>query len=162
TAIVTVVGVAGVMHLIVEVRELRVQGLTQRAALLKTGVLLAGSILGAVMTDVSGFGSLWCASDEPIRDFGTMMVAGSFLVLPAICLMFSALALLFARDGAAEHGWGEVHLGYWLMRSVDAVHAKPKTVAAITTIVALVASLGAVRLEIETDFTHNFRRDSPI
>src|SRR5262249_24239453 len=88
TAIVTVVGVAGVMHLIVEIRELRVQGLTQRGALMKCGVLLAGPILGAVLTDVSGFGSLWWASVEPVRDFGTMMVAGSFLVLPAICLIF--------------------------------------------------------------------------
>jgi predicted RND superfamily exporter protein len=162
TAIVTVVGVAGVMHLIVEIRELRVQGLTQRAALLKLGVLLAGPILGAVLTDVSGFGSLWWASVEPIRDFGTMMVAGSFLVLPAICLIFPALALAFARDRQAERGWGEVHLGYWLMRSVDAVHARPKTVAAVAAAVAFIASLGAIRLEVETDFTHNFRRGSRI
>ena len=162
TAIVTVVGVAGVMHLIVEIRDLRVRGLRQREALLKCGVLLAGPILGAVFTDVSGFGSLWWASVEPIRDFGTMMVAGSFLVLPAICLIFPALALAFTRDRQAEHGWGEVHLGYWLMRSVDAVHARPKTVAIVTALVALIASLGAVRLEIETDFTHNFRRGSRI
>jgi predicted RND superfamily exporter protein len=162
TAIVTVVGVAGVMHLIVEIRELRVQGLTQRAALLKCGMLLAGPILGAVLTDVSGFGSLWCASVEPVRDFGTMMVAGSFLVLPAICLIFPALALALTRDRQATHGWGEVHLGYWLMRSVDAVHSHPKTVAAATAALALIASLGAVRLEIETDFTRNFRRGSRI
>jgi len=162
TAIVTVVGVAGVMHLIVEVRELRTQGLTQRAAMLKAGVLLAGPIFAAVLTDVSGFGSLWWASVKPVSDFGTMMVVGSFLVLPAMCLMFPALALAFARDGKKEHGWGEVQLGQWLMRSVDAVQARPKTVAFVTAFIALVASLGAVRLEVETDFTHNFRRGSRI
>ena len=91
-----------------------------------------------------------------------MMVIGSCLVLPAICLLFPALALVFTRDGKKEHGWGEVQLGHWLMRSVDAVQARPKTVAFVTAVVALVASLGAVRLEVETDFTRNFRRGSRI
>jgi len=162
TAIVTVVGVAGAMHLIVEVRELRTQGLSPRAALQKCGVLLAWPIVAAVLTDVTGFGSLWWASVEPVRDFGTMMVVGSALVLPALMLLFPAVSLAFARDQKTEHGWGEVSVGYWLMRSVDAVQARPKTVAFVTAIVALVASLGAVRLEVETDFTHNFRRGSRI
>src|SRR5262245_17249165 len=162
TAIVTVVGVAGVMHIIVEIRELRTRGLTQQEALRMTGVLLAGPILGAVLTDASGFGSLWWASVEPVRDFGTMMVTGSLLVLPAICLLVPALALAFARDRPAQPGWGEVHLGHWLMRSVDAVHSRPKSVAVITAIVALVVSLGAVRLEVETDFTRNFRHGNQI
>jgi len=74
TAIVTVVGVASVMHLIVHIRELRTLGLTQRTSLHEAGVLLAGPILGAILTDVAGFGSLWWASVEPVRDFGTMMV----------------------------------------------------------------------------------------
>jgi uncharacterized protein len=86
-AIVTVVGVATVMHLIVHVREMRTQGVTHRAALLTAGSLLAGPIVGAILTDVAGFGSLMLASVEPVRDFGWMMVVGSLLVVPAICLL---------------------------------------------------------------------------
>jgi predicted RND superfamily exporter protein len=157
TAIVTVVGVAGVMHIIVEIRDLRTHGLGQLEALRTAGILLAGPIFGAVMTDASGFGSLWWASVEPIRDFGTMMVIGSLLVLPAICLLLPAVALAYVHDRPARPAWGEEQIGHWLMRSVDAVHARPKTVAAVTTIVAVVVSLGAIRLEIETDFTRNFR-----
>lgn len=162
TAMVTVVGIAGVMHLIVEIRDLRTQGLTQRQALITTAVLLAGPIFGAVLTDVAGFASLWWASIEPVRDFGTMMVVGSFLVLPAMCLLIPALGLVGTRDKPSQPAWSEVHLGYWLMRSVDWVRARPRTVAMVTTTVALLASLGAVRLEVETDFTHNFRRGSRI
>jgi predicted RND superfamily exporter protein len=98
TAIVTVVGVATVMHLIVHVRELRTQGLTQRAALQTASLYLAGPIVGAILTDMAGFGALCWSSVQPVRDFGTMMVIGSLLVIPATCLLTPALALLAARD----------------------------------------------------------------
>jgi uncharacterized protein len=161
-AIVTVVGVATVMHLIVHVREMRTQGMTQREALQRASVLLAGPIFGAIATDVGGFGSLMCASVRPVRDFGLMMVIGSILVIPGICLLVPALALVAADNRRPRPGWGEVHIGYWLMRSIDAIAARPKTVAALTLVVALVASLGVMRLDVETDFTRNFRRGSRV
>jgi hypothetical protein len=163
TAIVTVVGVASVMHLIVHFRELRVEGLSPHAALLKTAVLLTGPICGAILTDATGFGALWWASVEPIRDFGTMMVFGSLLVTPAICLLVPGLALVGASDtGRATPGWGEGQLGDLLLRSVDWIRHRPRTVAGITIAVSLLASFGAIRLEIETDFTRNFRRGSSV
>ena len=105
--IVTVVGVATVMHLIVHIREMRTQGLHQREALYRASVLLAGPIFGAIATDVGGFGSLWCASVRPIRDFATMMVLGSILVIPATCLLAPVLTLVAAGDRRPRPGWGE-------------------------------------------------------
>jgi predicted RND superfamily exporter protein len=163
TAIVTVVGVASVMHLIVHYRELRVHGLPPFDAMLKAAVLLAGPIAGAILTDASGFGALWWASVEPIRDFGTMMVIGSLLVTPAICLLVPALSLVGTRDaGPTKPGWGEGQLGDLLMRSVDWIRHRPRTVAGVTIAISLLASVGALRLEVETDFTRNFRRGSPV
>ena len=163
TAIVTVVGVATVMHLIVHVRELRTQGLTQRAALQTASLYLAGPIVGAILTDMAGFGALCWSSVQPVRDFGTMMVIGSLLVIPATCLLTPALALLAARDQPTpQPGWGEVHIGHWLMRSIDAIRARPKTVVALVALIAVIASLGVLRLDVETDFTRNFRADSSV
>jgi predicted RND superfamily exporter protein len=162
-AIVTVVGVATVMHLIVHVRELRVAGHSHVAALVAATAMLAGPILGAILTDVAGFGSLIFASVEPVRDFGWMMVVGSLLVIPAICLLVPALALVAARDQPVpKPGWAEVQIGYWLTRSIDALHSRPKTVAALALLIALVASVGVLKLEVETDFTRNFRRGSRV
>ena len=73
-----------------------------------------------------------------------------------------ALALVGSRNTPTKPGWGEVHIGYWLMRSIDAVHARPKTVAGITTVVAVLASVGVLRLDVETDFTRNFRQGSRV
>jgi predicted RND superfamily exporter protein len=163
TAIVAVVGVATVMHLIVHVREMRTKGITQRDALRTAAAQLAGPIFGAILTDVGGFGALAWASVEPVRDFGIMMVVGSLLVIPATCFIVPALALLGAKDQPTpKPGWGEVHLGYWLMRSIDVLHGRRKMVAGLTAIVAILASLGVMRLEVETDFTRNFRRGSRV
>jgi uncharacterized protein len=163
TAIVTVVGVATVMHLIVRYRELRVTGLAPRDAYITANTELFWPIVGALATDVAGFGSLWVAEVGPVQDFGTMMVVGSILVLPAICLLVPALALAGAKDLPAKApGWGERQLGAWLGRSIGAIQARPKTLAAVSIFVTAVAAAGAIFLDVESDFTRNFRRGSQI
>jgi predicted RND superfamily exporter protein len=162
-AIVTVVGIATLMHLVVHFRDERSRGVPSRDALLRAGTLLAAPILGAILTDVAGFGALWAASVEPVRDFGTMMVVGSLAVLPAIALLVPALALVGVRDrGPTRPPWGEERLGALLVRSVEWIRWRPRLLAAIAVAISLVASLGALRLEIETDFTRNFRRGSSV
>ena len=162
-AIVTVVGVATVVHFIVRFRELRGLGRSPRDALHESSVQLAWPIIGALLTDVAGFGSLWWATVGPVQDFGTMMVIGSLMVLPAICLLVPGLVLIGARDsGPTKPGWGERRLGAWLARSMTAIQARPKTIGAISVTCALIAALGAVRLEVETDFTRNFRSGSRV
>jgi predicted RND superfamily exporter protein len=164
TAIVTVVGVATAMHLIVHFRELRVAGRSPREAMHEASILLAGPIVGAILTDAGGFGALWFAGVEPVRDFGTMMVIGSLLVLPAICLLVPALSLAGSRETnqPARPGWGEGQLAELLVQSVETIHRRPRLIAALTVLIAIVASIGAWRLEVETDFTRNFRRGSPV
>src|SRR4029079_7785620 len=45
---------------------------------------------------------------------------------------------------------------------IGGVSVRPKKLAAVTAIVAFIASLGVMRLEVETDFTRNFRRGSRV
>ena len=163
TAIVTVVGVATVMHLIVRFRALRASGLPPREAFQQAFVQLFWPIVGALATDAAGFGSLWLAEVGPVQDFGTMMVLGSVLVLPAICLLAPGLALVGAQDsGPTAPGWGERQLGDWLGRSIGTIQARPKTLAIAAAAVTLLAAAGVHRLDVETDFTRNFRRGSSV
>jgi hypothetical protein len=163
TAVVTVIGVATVMHLTIEIRERRAHGLSSLTAFREAASPLAWPILGAILTDVVGFGSLWWADVGPVQDFGTMMVVGSFVVIPAVCLIVPALAtsgFLDRFDTVARTD--ETRLAAALGQSVAAIRARPKTVAIVSLVLAFIAAIGAVRLEVESDFTRNFRRGSPI
>lgn len=165
TAIVTVVGVATVVHLIVRYRELRAEGQQPREAFLTSATLLTWPIVGAIMTDVAGFGSLWISDVGPVKDFGTMMVLGSVLVLPAVALIVPLLALLGTTDQekASSHTtWVEGRLDLGLSHLVAVVQKRSKMTAFVTLVVSAAAGLGALRLEIESDFTRNFRSGSRV
>jgi hypothetical protein len=79
-------------------------------------------------------------------------------------LLVPALALAGTKESAAAPppGWGERQLGSWLARSIDAIQARPKTLAAGSIVVTAVAAAGAMFLDVESDFTRNFRRGSEI
>jgi predicted RND superfamily exporter protein len=163
TAVVTVIGVATVMHLTIEIRDRRAHGLSSLDAFRGAAGPLAWPILGAILTDVVGFGSLWWADVGPVQDFGTMMVVGSLVVIPAVCLIVPAIAttsILDRFDTVAKPD--ETWLAAALGRSVAAIRSRPKTVAAVSLVLAFIAAVGAVRLEVESDFTRNFRKGSEI
>ena len=165
TAIVTVVGVATVVHLIVRYRELRAEGQQPREAYQTASILLTWPIIGAIMTDVAGFGSLWISDVGPVKDFGTMMVLGSVLVLPAVALLVPALALFGAtgQEKQTSHStWAEGRLDLGLSHMVATVQKRSKMTAFLTVLVSAVAGIGALRLEIESDFTRNFRPGSRV
>jgi predicted RND superfamily exporter protein len=162
TAIVTVVGIGTMVHLIVGFREARRTGLSPAAALAQAGALLAAPIFWSIMTDVAGFGSLAISGVAPVRDFGTMSAAGSFVVLISIALLLPVLALTFRFDADPRQAWGEAGLDLGLSQLIRWVGRRPKTVGALALVLSLLAAAGAMRLEVETDFTRNFRSTSQV
>ncbi|MFH1266766.1 MAG: MMPL family transporter [Planctomycetota bacterium] len=162
TAIVTVVGVATVVHVIVRFREARERGLSQREALLYVGPLLVAPVFWACATDAAGFSSLMVAKVGPIQDFGLMMAIGAMLVLLSVVLLVPGTALLGRFDPDPKRAWGENRLDRELERTVRWVERRPMTIGLTTLVVAGAAAAGAYRLEVETDFTRNFRSSSPI
>jgi len=162
TALVTVVGVATVTHLVVRFYEERAAGRTPREALINAGTLLAWPIAGAIVTDAIGFGSLWWSSVGPVFDFGTMMVFGSLLVLPATMLLTPALALAGQPAAASVSKEDASRLRRALSHVVSTVAARPRLVLALAIVVGIVSIVGSLRLTVETDFTKNFRANSEI
>jgi predicted RND superfamily exporter protein len=162
TAIVTVVGIGTMVLLIVGYRDARRTGLVPRDALALTGELLAAPIFWSIMADVVGFGSLYISGVSPVRDFGTMSAAGSFVALLAIACMLPVLALTGRFDTDPRKAWGEAALNFGLERMIHSVERHPKTVGFLALACAVLAAIGAARLEVETDFTKNFRPGSSI
>jgi predicted RND superfamily exporter protein len=162
TAIVTVVGVATVVHIIVRFRESRLAGLTPDAAFLRVGVILAAPIFWACTTDAVGFASLLVADVGPVRDFGLMMAMGSLMVLTAVVLFGPGLIRIGPHPDLSGRADSVSMLEWGLGGSVQWLRWRPRLTLLL--VLGLVGGLaaGAFRLELETDFTKNFRSGSPI
>ncbi len=162
TAIVTVVGIATVMHVIVRFRDARQSGLSPRAALIQAGGLIAAAIFWACATDAAGFAALQTARVGPVQDFGLMMAAGSLLVIVSVALLLPGLALLGGIADDPRRAWGEGLLDAqlaWLIRHVE---RRPLIVASVLLTTGAFVAAGTTRLEVESDFTRNFREGSPV
>jgi predicted RND superfamily exporter protein len=164
TAIVTVVGIATVVHVIVRFRDEMQSGETRapRSALLSAGTVLLSPILWSCLTDAVGFGSLLFARVGPVQDFGLMTAIGSLLVLPAVALLLPGLALLGNIDVVPKHAWGEAWIDRRLKEFIHAVEHYPRTLLAIILLLSILAVTGSFLTKVETDFTKNFRSTSPV
>ncbi len=162
TAIVTVVGVAAVIHVIVRFRLVRATGMDQRAALVETGKLLAVPVFWSCATDAFGFLSLVAARVGPVSDFGLMTTIGCLWVLCSLILVVPGLALLGRFDADPRPGWGDGLLGVELDRLVHSSERRSRGLVLALALLFVVSVLGMLRSEIETDFTKNFRRGSPV
>ena len=125
TAIVTVVGVATVIHVIVRFRQARAEGLDKYRAVVRTGTILAVPVFWACATDAVGFLSLTRAHVGPVQDFGIMTAVSCLWVLLGVILLVPGLSVLGRWDADPHLAWGEGTLGSGLDRLVRAVRHHP-------------------------------------
>ncbi len=161
-AIVTVVGIATVIHVIVRFREARDTGEAPRPALQTALAALAVAIFWTCLTDAAGFSSLLAANVGPVQDFGLMMMVGALLALAAIAFILPGLALAGSFDIDPKQAWGEGLMHRALRWVMDGVLARPKLFLAVVMVLVGVATIGVRWLKVETDFTRNFRASSDI
>lgn len=162
TAIVTVIGVATSIHLLLKFQERRRKGDSRPAAMQATLAVLIVPVFWACVTDAVGFSALMIASVGPVRDFGLMMAIGSMAVFVAILMLVPGLALLGTVDADPSLPKLDFAIRHWLRRALDSFLAF-RTIGLSLFVIALgVAILGSRRMEVETDFTKNFSQDSPV
>lgn len=161
-AIVTVVGIAAVMHVIVRYRDARLAGYEPRQALLRAGELVAAPLFYACLTDALGFAALMTSSVKPVVDFGLMMAIGSMMVLVVIALVSPAI-VLYSRETVQilpEPGASRLHIHLHAVYEWSIRNAWLLGTASL--VITVVTFIGSARLEQETDFTRNFRQDSEL
>ncbi|MEI7782541.1 MAG: MMPL family transporter, partial [Planctomycetota bacterium] len=162
SAMVTVVAIATVVHVIVEYRRQRDLGLEPVAALERAVAILFWPVVGAIATDVIGFGSLIFSQVGPVHDFGIMTAIGAVMVLVSAALVVPFLALTGRFDADPRRAWGEGALDLGLDGLVKRIVRQPGRILGLSTVLTAVAVAGMWWLEVETDFTRNFRRSSAI
>ena len=162
TAVVLVVGVATMVHVIVRYHESRSLGLSTEASLRRTGQLLAAPVFWACLTDAVGFLALTVSRVGPVQDFGLMMSIGAMMVLVSAALLVPGLALWGSFDTDPRSPWGEDRLLSQLRGLLRVVQRRPYALLAAILLTVAGAVWGIGRLQVETDFTRNFRADSEI
>ncbi|GIW94174.1 MAG: membrane protein [Pirellulaceae bacterium] len=160
SAVVTVVAVATVMHLAVGFERRRSLGLQAGEAWRRAWSELRSPVAWACITDAAGFYALRVAGIGPVRDFGLMMAIGSLLVWLGVWLLVPALATFAVRSRPRASGEGPLVAALARLGYLSAQRAGWTCLVAMA--ITAAAIFGNARLEIESDFTKNFRPDSPI
>jgi len=162
SAMVTVVAIATTVHIIVEFRRRLGNGEAPQSALTNTIQTLFWPIVAAIITDMIGFGSLIASNVGPVHDFGIMTALGAGMVLISVGLVVPWFALVGNKNEAHSGKWGQKQLDSQLNRIVSRIIRHPKPILSISLGIIVFTGLGLFRLRVETDFTKNFRPESPI
>jgi len=162
SAMVTVVAIATTVHVIIGFRQHREAGLDPETALVRTFATLFWPVVGAIATDVIGFGALISSRVGPVHDFGIMTAIGAGMVLVAVALVVPWLALAGRFTSDPRQAWGEGALERGLDTLVKWIVRHPLPILGAAFTIVAVAVAGMRWLTVETDFTKNFRASSPI
>ena len=138
-------------------------GLATMESLRRTCRILAVPIFWACITDAVGFLALTVSSVGPVQDFGIMMAIGSLMVLASVILILPGSVLLGRFDADPRAPWGESRLVERLQTVLTSVARRPRRFLLAIVVINCVGNRGGLTyLDVETDFTRNFRSGSDI
>jgi predicted RND superfamily exporter protein len=161
-ALVTVIGVATIVHITVRFREERHHQDTE-AALQATLRHIGPAIFWTCATTVAGFAALISSRVLPVRDFGIMMSIGASLVFVAALMLAPGFVLFLPKfSSLPKTNSGEQWLGKFLQRIAATIELHPRFVLGAVAFFVVVVGFGISRLQMATDFNENFRKESLI
>ena len=160
-SLVTIIGIATVMHVTVTFRELR-RDSDRIAAFRETFVTLVPPVFWTTVTTAIGFLSLFTSEIVPVRSFGTMVTLGTLLILATCATILPGGILLGGLDTDPRDTPFERHVVRALLAITRRVEERPKLLFGLCLALMAAAALGLGRLKVETDFSKNFRSSSEV
>jgi predicted RND superfamily exporter protein len=160
-SLVTIIGIATVMHVTVHYRDQRRE--RDRIEALKiTLTELLPAIFWTCATTSIGFLALLSSSITPVQSFGTMMSLATFFVLLATATILPGGILLGRMDADPSTSPAENRLVGLLEGVTRVVSHRPRLVSFCALFLVGFAAVGFQHLKVETDFSKNFRKSSSI
>jgi hypothetical protein len=160
-SLVTIMGVATVMHMSLVYCELR-REFDRVAALHRTLSLLAVDVFWVCATTAAGFAAELSSHVYPVQSFGVIMTLGSMLVLVAIATILPGGVLLGRHTADPDVSATDRHLGRWLGVLGGWIEKYPWRLLGACAVVTVLSLAGIYRIRVETEFSRNFRKSSPI
>ena len=160
-SLVTIISISTTVHIIVYYRELR-GTLNARDAAVQTLRELWHPVLWTVVTIAVGFAALLVSEIVPVRSFAIMMTLATLLV---IVVTLAVLPAAFA-SGSNVPIPGRVRLedqlDAVLNRMAHLIDRHPAGTAVVCLALTAITAPGLWMMQVETDFSKNFRESSPI
>ena len=160
-SLVTIIGIATVMHVTMRFREHRLKHAPE-AALRATLHELIVPIFWTEVTTAAGFAAILIGHITPVASFGIMMTVATLLVPVVAAMLLPAGILLAGSTGSIGTAPAESSLTAALGHITEWVERRPTFVALSMAGLSVFCTAGLFRLEVETDFSKNFRASSPI
>lgn len=160
-SLVTIIGIATVMHVTLRFREHR---FTKEPveALRQTMLELTVPIFWTIATTAAGFAAVMTSSIAPVASFGIMMTLATLIVLVACALILPGGILIGDSGKVPGRAPAEASVTQALGRLTEWVEHRPLAVGTVMTLFTAFCAAGLFRLQVETDFSKNFRANSPI
>jgi len=160
-SLVTVISIGTTTHIILYYRELRSE-LDQHAAALRTLRELWHPVMWTVIAIAVGFAALLVSDIVPVRSFAIMMTLGTLIVL---LVTLTVLPATFA-SGSHVPIPGKIRMEDALDRLLEkmahVIDRHPIGTTIWCLVLVAVTAPGLFIMQIETDFSRNFRESSPI
>ncbi len=160
-SLMTIIGVQSTMHISLTFRQQH-RSLPPIEALRKTLIEVASPIWWLVVTTSFGFGVLYCSHINPVASFGIMMAIGSMVMLAAVLMFLPGIVLYGELGSEPPPTASDRRVAAVLGQITRTVEQHPRKVLGGSLALVAVASVGFLWLRVETDFSKNFRENSPI
>lgn len=162
-SLVTIISISTTTHILVHYRELRRgEQLDAEAAAIRTMRELSAPVFWTLVTVAVGFAALLVSEITPVRSFSVMMTLGTMLI-PVFILLVMPAALVSGRRVAVP---GQVRLEDQLDRILDGmanlIDRFPIRTSVICLLLTAMTAPGLFVMQVETDFSRNFRESSPV
>lgn len=170
SSLVTVIGIATCMHVIVHYRDLRTEwpgesepnAADRQSIAARTLRDMAAPIFWTCLTTAIGFASLLVSQINPVRSFAVMMCLATGMVF-LTCLLILPAAL---SSGSRLRSAARVPLETWLDSALRTtchlVESRPLASGLACFLAFAIAVPGILSLQVETDFSRNFKESSEI
>lgn len=160
-SLVTIISIGTTTHIIVYYRELRSLHSAEESAV-RTLKELWHPVFWTMVTIAVGFAALLVSRIVPVRSFAIMMTLGTLMVI-AVTLAILPAVFASGRDVPIPGRVAlEDKLDAALSRMAFAIDRHPVTTTLICLVLVVITGPGLLVMQVETDFSRNFRETSSI
>ena len=162
-SMVTIIAIGTSTHIIVHYRELRsTRSLSPSAACRETFRELWQPVFWTVVTIAVGFAALLVSQIVPVRSFAIMMTLGTLMTLLLTLLVMPAALAAGQNIPVPGRVALEDHLDRALGRIAQIIVHHPRRTTLACCLLLAVTAPGLLLMQVETDFSRNFRESSPV